>query len=208
MKRDSKIIVLPLIVTSILLMNGCNGRKWLSGNPAKSDSLFLGLYLGMERQSFFDTCASLNQQAVITNGPTKHSVEYIIKDELPDAVYMRFYPTFHNDRVYEMPVTFAYEGWAPWNRQFWSNELFPRMLTIFKKWYGPDFKEINHPTMGKIYYKMDGKRRINLFIRDEQFVQAVFTDLDVEKQLKDAGVENPINQNGRLAIYFPRSCTG
>ncbi len=40
--------------------------------------------------------------------------------------------------------------------------------------------------MGTVYYKMDGKRRINLFIRDDQYVQAVFTDLRVEKQIKDA----------------------
>lgn len=36
--------------------------------------------------------------------------------------------------------------------------------------------------MGKIYARIDGKRRINLFIRDDQFVQAVFTDLEVEDQ--------------------------
>ena len=32
---------------------------------------------------------------------------------------------------------------------------------------------------------MDGKRRINLFKRDDQYVQAVFTDLRVEKQIKE-----------------------
>jgi hypothetical protein len=32
---------------------------------------------------------------------------------------------------------------------------------------------------------MDGKRRINLFIKDDQFVQAIFTDMEVEKRLKD-----------------------
>ena len=31
---------------------------------------------------------------------------------------------------------------------------------------------------------MDGKRRINLFIKDEQFVQAIFTDMEVEERLK------------------------
>ena len=32
---------------------------------------------------------------------------------------------------------------------------------------------------------MDGKRRINLFIKDEQFVQAIFTDMEVEERLKN-----------------------
>jgi hypothetical protein len=56
------------------------------------------------------------------------------------------------------------------------------MRRVFKKWYGDDFQTIDHKTMGKIYVRIDGKRRINLFIRDDQFVQAVFTDLEVEDQ--------------------------
>jgi hypothetical protein len=40
--------------------------------------------------------------------------------------------------------------------------------------------------MGTIYYKMDKERRINLFVRDDQYVQAVFTDLKVEKELAKA----------------------
>jgi hypothetical protein len=81
-----------------------------------------------------------------------------------------------------MPVTFTYEAWAPWNRQFQSDSLLNEMRRVFKKWYGDDFQTIDHKTMGKIYVRIDGKRRINLFIRDDQFVQAVFTDLEVEDQ--------------------------
>jgi hypothetical protein len=48
---------------------------------------------------------------------------------------------------------------------------------------------INHPSQGKIYAKMDKYRRINLFIRDDQYVQAVFTDMRkveaVEKKAKE-----------------------
>jgi hypothetical protein len=58
-------------------------------------------------------------------------------------------------------------------------------LEKYKEVYGDDFKLINHPTQGKVYYKIDGKRRINLFVKDEQHVQAVFSDLKVEKRLKE-----------------------
>jgi hypothetical protein len=108
---------------------------------------------------------------------------------------MRFYPTFYEDKIFEMPVTFTYESWAPWNRQYKSDSLLVNMLKVFKAWYGPDFKELNHRTMGKVYYKMDGKRRINLFIKDDQFVQAVFTDLKVEKQLKKLAEEQAKQAN-------------
>jgi hypothetical protein len=58
-------------------------------------------------------------------------------------------------------------------------------LETYKSIYGDDFKVIDDKYQGKIYYKMDGKRRINLFIKDDQFVQAIFTDMEVEKRLKD-----------------------
>ena len=56
---------------------------------------------------------------------------------------------------------------------------------MYKKWYGDDFQILQHPVQGTVYYQMKGRRRINLFIRDDQFVQAVFTDLKVEKEIKD-----------------------
>jgi hypothetical protein len=58
-------------------------------------------------------------------------------------------------------------------------------LETYKSIYGDDFKVIDDKYQGKIYYKMDGKRRINLFIKDDQFVQAIFTDMEVEKRLQD-----------------------
>ena len=63
--------------------------------------------------------------------------------------------------------------------------MFPKILETYKSIYGDDFKVIDDKYQGKIYYKMDGKRRINLFIKDDQFVQAIFTDMEVEKRLKD-----------------------
>ena len=155
-------------------------------DPKNYDSLFLGVYLGMERQAFFDHCWELNRQKIFTHGPTNESVEYRLTGELDDPVIMRFYPTFENDRIYEMPVLFSYEAWAPWNKQFASDSLLVGMLNVFKRWYGEDFKVLDHETMGTIYYKMDKERRINLFVRDDQYVQAVFTDLKVEKELAKA----------------------
>jgi hypothetical protein len=31
------------------------------------------------------------------------------------------------------------------------------MLGVFKKWYGNDFKSLQHKTMGTVYYRMDGR---------------------------------------------------
>jgi len=146
------------------------------------DYLFLDLFFGMTRKEFFDYCWDMNRQEKFVHGTGNTSVQYLLVGETTEPVYMRFYPSFHDDRIYEMPVTFTYEKWAPWNRQYWSEQLLEDLFPVFKKWYGDDFQVIQHPLQGKVYAKMDKYRRINLFVRDDQFVQAVFTDM---RQLKE-----------------------
>jgi hypothetical protein len=180
MKRA--VYLLIAVVASICF--GC-GKMNRAAEEKKYDSLFLGFSLGMEKKAFYDLCWEYNRKKVFTHGPTNQNVQYRLVHELDSPVYMRFYPTFYDDKISEMPVTFMYEHWSPWATDYKADTLFKKLLPVFKKWYGPDFKEMNHPTMGKVYYKMDGKRRINLFIRDDQYVMAVFTDLKVEKKLKE-----------------------
>ncbi len=183
-----------LAIAWIFLSMGCNG---LRSKKQNYDSLFLGFSLGMEKKAFYDLCWEYNRKKMLTHGPTNQNVEYKLEGITKSSVNMRFYPTFEKDKIYEMPVTFTYEGWAPWNRQYQSDSLLQDMVGVFKKWYGDDFKTLDHATQGKIYYKFDGKRRINLFIKDDQFVQAVFTDMEVDEQLKEKeqkSKEQPVNQ--------------
>ena len=168
-------------IGSILI---CRCGKGSVSSKENYDSLFLGMYLGMDKKAFYDHCWELNRLKVFSHGPTNTSVEYKLATELEQPVLMRFYPSFYKDKIVDMPVTFSYEAWSPWNKQFASDSLFVKMLPVFKKWYGEDFKKLQHPAQGTVYYKMDGKRRINLFIRDDQFVQAVFTDLELEDARK------------------------
>jgi hypothetical protein len=179
-------LILFLIFSSIVFQN-CDSSLLSSKDEfSKSDSLFLEFQLGMAQKDFFDRCTELNKQEKITQGPGgTTNVEYRIVNEYDSEVSMRFFPTFIDEKIFEMPVTYSYVAWAPWNRQYWAEELLPKVLEKYKEVYGDDFKLINHPTQGKVYYKIDGKRRINLFIKDEQHVQAVFTDLRVEKRLKE-----------------------
>lgn len=178
---------LAVLILSFATLS-CNPPSFNSpeNNFSKPDSLFLGFYLGMPRKDFFDHCTELNSQQKITQGPGgTTNVEHKISGAFDGDVSMRFYPTFIEDEIYEMPVTYTYESWAPWNKEFSAVVLFPKILESFKSIYGDDFKVVNHRFQGKVYYKMDGKRRINLFIKDEQFVQAIFTDMKVEKRLKE-----------------------
>ncbi len=180
----------------VFLIEGCNGHLG-SADEKKYDSLFLGISLGMDKKAFYDHCWEYNRRKIFTHGPTNQNVEYHLVGETKSPVMMRFYPTFEDDKIYEMPVTFTYEAWAPWNKQFTADSLLVDLVPVFKRWYGDDFQVVDHVTMGKIYVRMDGKRRINLFIKDDQFVQAVFTDLSVEKKkkekLKQQSGEQPTN---------------
>ena len=92
-----------------------------------------------------------------------------------------------------MPVVFTFEGWAPGNKEFSSDSLLIQLLPVFKKWYGDDFKELDHEVMRKVYVKIDGKRRINLFIRDDQYVQAVFSDMELLRERKKEEENNSTN---------------
>lgn len=181
MKIAVQVLFLSSFIAGLISCTG-NSKK----NLTKYDSLFLGISLGMDSKAFYDHCWEYNRRKIFTHGPTNQNVEYTLEDKVSSPISMRFYPSFHEGKIFEMPVTFTYQAWAPWNRQYHSDSLLVEMLSVFKRWYGEDFMELNHETMGKIYYRMDGKRRINLFIKDDQFVQAVFTDLKVEKELKEA----------------------
>jgi hypothetical protein len=168
----------------------CNGKKRSIEAGKNYDSLFLGIKLGMAKQDFFDRCWELNSQKIVTHGELNQSVQYIMTSELDKPVAMQFYPVFYKDKVMEMPVTFAFVGWAPWNKELGSDSLFVKMLPVFKKWYGQDFQTIQHDVMGTIHVKMDGNRRINLFVRDDQYVQAVFSDLRLLQEKKNEEEKN------------------
>ena len=187
----NKILFFCLAIGAGVSMISCD--KFATSAKKEQDSLFLGLYLGMERQAFFDRCWELNHQQVATNGGSVQSVKYVLETELERPVIMEFYPVFYKERIIEMPVVFTYEAWAPWNKELGSDSLLLKLIPVFKKWYGDDFKTLDHETMGKVYVKMDGKRRINLFIRDDRHVQAVFSDMELLRERKKEQENNSTN---------------
>ena len=150
----------------------------------RNDSLFLGLYLGMTRTDFFLHCAELNKDSIITGGGG--SVEYYLPDALKHSARMKFYPTFYEDKITSIPVTFYYDGWAPWNKDFSSTKLRERLKDELMEWYGGnEFVEIPHSTDTTALVKIDGNRRI-LLERESAgvYVIATFTDLVMEQELK------------------------
>jgi|APTNR8051073442_1049403.scaffolds.fasta_scaffold06996_2 hypothetical protein len=153
-------------------------RELASGE--RHDSLFLGIYLGMKAKDFYAHCWEMNKKQLIKEGMNNSSVQYIPK-ELKHPGKMYFYPKLWEDKIYEMPIVFAYDAWAPWNKELFADSLQQDVRRMFEAWYGKGFIEINHPQRGSAFVKMDGNRRISIWKEDDQRVRASFTDVPVEK---------------------------
>lgn len=185
-----KHINLLFIALTIAILTGCSGgdqynkliREQLATGVQK-DSLFLGFKLGMTKKQFYTTAWELNKKHVVTNGGRNLSVEYHF-DDLKKPAVMNFYPTFYNDKIYQMPVVVKYESWAPWNRNLFADSLQQDVLKLFKKWYGKDFITIHDKKKGLVYIKVDGNRSISIFQENDMYVDVLFSDLRVEQKLK------------------------
>ena len=183
---------LLMILISCIIISGCTSRSKYERrlnheltSGVKYDSLFLGLYFGMQEKEFYMHCWKLNQKGLIKQGETNTTAEYKLKNELKYPALIDFYPKFIDSKIFEMPVSFKYEGWAPWNKKLSSASLQKELLKWYKKVYGHGFIKVKHPTHGTAYVKIDGNRRITIFIQNDLYVWAVFTDLSVKKELDD-----------------------
>lgn len=152
----------------------------------RNDSIFMGLYLGMPEKDFYTRCWNLNRKGLIRQSPRNMSVEYEMKDEFKSKATMDFYPEFVKGKIYEMPVRFIYNGWAPWNKKLSSDSLQIEVVNWVKKMYGDNFIDVKHPVRGVAYVMVNGNRRISIFKENEMYVWAVYTDLLVKKNVTDS----------------------
>ncbi|MEZ4993290.1 MAG: hypothetical protein R2824_22905 [Saprospiraceae bacterium] len=176
-----------LVALLILLVTGCTFkseyREMVEENLAsgiRQDSIFLGIYFGMDSKEFYRYCWEMNKKQLFLNGPSNNSVQYDISDKLKHPGKMNFYPSFYEDKIYEMPVEFAYDAFS-WQDTYGVDSLLTDVLGMYEDWYGP-FKEFTHPEKGSVFVNINGNRQIRLFKNNlNNSVNAVFTDLTVDK---------------------------
>jgi len=182
-----------LIFIIILIIFGCTPRQKYDlmirngiASGERFDSLFLGLSLGMTAEDFYKKCWEMNKQGLIRQGNSNTTVLYKM-DDFGDEVEMNFYPHFKDDKIYEMPTQYNYTGWSPWTKHMFADSLQLKLLKKYEEWYGKGFIKVEHGFYGAAYIKVDGNRRITIYKKDDQFVGVIFTDLLVEKALKESG---------------------
>jgi hypothetical protein len=193
---------LLLILISGFIVSGCSPRakyerrlKKEMSSGVRYDSLFLGLYFGMPEKTFYGHCWNLNHKGLIKQGESNTTAEFQLKDELKYEAVMDFYPKFNQGKIFEMPVSFKYKGWAPWNKTQSSDNLQIAVLKWYQKVYGEGFIKVKHPIHGTAYVKINGNRRITIFKENDLRVWAVFTDMSVKKGWTDSVSQPENNQS-------------
>ncbi|MES1226303.1 MAG: hypothetical protein ABUT20_63095 [Bacteroidota bacterium] len=155
----------------------------------REDSLFFGIYLGMTSKDFYAHCWEMNKKGLFTDGLNNTTVLYKVDSaQLGHPASMNFYPSFYNNTIAVMRVSFQYDAWAPWNKHLFSDTLVLRVLDMYKKWYnqGNPFIKIEDKKRGVIYVKVDGNRRIIIGPSNDASVRVDYTDLFVEKEMNAA----------------------
>ncbi len=188
-----------LVVMATLIVGGCSpgktyerrlNRELASG--VRYDSLFMGISFGMSSEEFYDVCWGLNRDSLVKQGSANMSVQYDINEELAYPATMNFYPVFWENHIVEMPVRFIYNGWAPWNKELSASSLALDVKDWYEDIYGKGFITVSHPMNGDAYTKIDGNRRITIYVENDLYVWAIFTDMlhKMESDTLSAEVQN------------------
>ncbi len=138
------------------------------------EDLVMGLYFGMEKKEFYDHCWELNKLGKAHHGSLNNEVMYMDSVNFNHTVSVNFFPAFVDGVITELPMTFYYAGWAPWNTDKLDQDS---LLLEVKSWleikFGDGFveKKLSNNDVG--YYKVDGPRTIRLYKdKNEMLVKA------------------------------------
>ena len=151
------------------------------------DSLFLGVKFGLTSKDYSSHCWDLNKKKLVSQGPSNNSVRYLIPTESKGQnIEMLLYPVFNKNTVYAVNSTFSYTAWAPWNKGTSAEYLMKEIEGLLSGWYQTEFYEIQGPkNRSNLFATVNGNRRISLTKVSEREVRARFTNLLIEKKLKD-----------------------
>lgn len=179
--------VISLVILSGLIQ-GCIQSEYTKlvrtelSKGVRYDSLLFGINLGDSRDEFYGKCYDLNKQKLITQGPNGATVQYLFTDSLvhstPTPLMLLFIPAFDDqDKIIEMNLEFSYVGWAPWNKELSSEVLKDNVLRLLENWYrGNPFMMIEIDDV-PVPVKLDGNRRMLVYIKDEQNVVVKIHDI-------------------------------
>ncbi len=186
----TKLSVLKYCISGLLvsvILSGCFQSEYTRlvkselAKGVRNDSLLFGIRFGDTRNEFYGKCFDLNRQQLVTAG-AGNNVEFIFSDSLfhkrPTNLSLLFYPSFdQNERISNMKMQFSYRAWAPWNRVLQSDSLIGKTVKIIMILYGGNSFIMAEVGDQRVLVKLDGNRRILLYIFDMQNVSVEVQDI-------------------------------
>jgi hypothetical protein len=175
----NKKIILSLLILILVAGGGWWFMKHKKISPdgqkydTALDSIFFNIYFGMSKEAFYDTCWVLNKKGGFIQGANNLSVQHEITSGLGMPVYMNFYPNFSEKGLYQMPVMYNYEAWAPWNKELDSDTLITRIVKMLEEDYNVSFTKDRTKDGRPAFYNYTGPRKILVTTQDEQFVKVL-----------------------------------
>lgn len=156
-----------------------------SGTGEIRDSLIFGMQMGQTKKEFYAICWELNKQKIITAGTGNQYAKYVvdadtISGDLSRAKDMLFYGIFDEDDVMRgMDMKYAYQTWAPWNRDRHADSLMNQLREQYLQGYpGNDFIELEVEGLKTpALVKIDGNRQILMYPVNNKDVKVRIEDL-------------------------------
>jgi hypothetical protein len=152
--------------------------KQIESGRVEND-IFFGIQFGLSSKDFYKYCWDLNKKGLLRESSDNAKVEKKLAGDL-DSVYIRFYPEFKQDKLYNMKCEFMFSSWAPWNSRLNSDSLLVEVKNYFNSWYGEnEYLELSlddNKEM-KFWVSIEGNRRLLIFKGDDSSVKAIITDL-------------------------------
>lgn len=188
-KNKIKNMLRYIIPIFVLLLVGCSSNEVTYQKLVQEglesgervDSLFLGYYLGMHRNDFHIKSWEMNRDEKMT-GIT--NIEYKF-DGLKSRATMTFYPTFVDDKIVAIPVSYGYDAWAPWNEEYWPENLLQDLIDYYEEEYDTRFTYVLLPFSNEYaYVSVEGNREIRMYKNSENTVMVEFIDLSVLNPLE------------------------
>ncbi len=155
----------------------------------QEDSLFLGYWLGMPRDSFYAHSWALNRKGLIMQGPRNQHIKLSLDTTFAHPATLLFYPDFFDGKIARMRMRFSYDGWAPWNKFLFADTMIVDIVELMQAWYGEGFgsRPVQGP-FGRIvpqYTNMGQARRISIQVLDDREVGVLITDLGAERRMAE-----------------------
>jgi hypothetical protein len=142
------------------------------------DAFVEGLQLGMTRNEYFDLCLRKNHEGMFTNG-LGNRVQYKMNSNKQE-INLLFQPDYFEDKIFQFSAEARYVAWSPWNTELTPERLVEDLKEIFKELYGGnEFLMIKGGTDAKAWTKIDGNRRITIWIYDEGIAKVLVRDLTI-----------------------------